>query len=158
MNLRKDHSHRATKGCSLLATVLGWFVCGSGRCVSRSLCTVWARRTMQLPEMDASARLTMKNAAKCAMHCELQISAKQQIFQRTPRPCIAGGSIQSAPFQRTLRCSRAPVLCWRVGIRDASWPSGDRGRVLQSGCVWFDVNADCPLNLSISLSGARETY
>jgi hypothetical protein len=32
--------------------------------------------------MDLSAPITMKNAAKCDMQCELQNSASHQIFER----------------------------------------------------------------------------
>ena len=32
--------------------------------------------------MDLSAHITMKNAAKCDMQCELQNSASHQIFER----------------------------------------------------------------------------
>ena len=40
------------------------------------------KATIQLLAMDASARITMKDAAKCDTHCELQSSANQQIFER----------------------------------------------------------------------------
>ena len=40
---------------------------------------------LQLPAMDASARVTMKDAAKCDKHCELQNSVNQQNFERTLR-------------------------------------------------------------------------
>ena len=39
----------------------------------------------QLSAMDASARVTMKDAAKCDKHCELQNSVNQQNFERTLR-------------------------------------------------------------------------
>ena len=35
--------------------------------------------------MDLSAPITMKNAAKCDMQCELQNSASHQIFERNWR-------------------------------------------------------------------------
>ena len=37
---------------------------------------------LQLSAMDASARVTMKDAAKCDKHCELQNSVNQQNFER----------------------------------------------------------------------------
>ena len=40
---------------------------------------------LQLPAMDASARVTMKDAAKCDKHCELQNSVNQQNFERILR-------------------------------------------------------------------------
>ena len=39
----------------------------------------------QLPATDASARTTMKGAAKCDKHCKLQNSANQQDFERILR-------------------------------------------------------------------------
>ena len=39
----------------------------------------------QLSAMDASARVTMKDAAKCDKHCELQNSVNQQNFERILR-------------------------------------------------------------------------
>ena len=33
--------------------------------------------------MNVLAQLTMKNAAKCDMHCELQNSVSQQMFERS---------------------------------------------------------------------------
>ena len=39
----------------------------------------------QLSAMDVSAQATMKGAAKCDKHCELQNSANQQIFERILR-------------------------------------------------------------------------
>ena len=42
--------------------------------------------------MDTSAREAMKDAAKCDKHCDLQISANQQISERIMRkrglPCL----------------------------------------------------------------------
>ena len=41
--------------------------------------------TSQLSATDASARTTMKGAAKCDKHCKLQNSANQQNFERILR-------------------------------------------------------------------------
>ena len=41
--------------------------------------------TSQLSATDASARTTMKGAAKCDKHCKLQNSANQQDFERILR-------------------------------------------------------------------------
>ena len=35
--------------------------------------------------MDILVPISMKNAAKCDMQCELQNSASHQIFERSPR-------------------------------------------------------------------------
>ena len=40
---------------------------------------------LQLSAMDVSARTTMKGAAKCDKHCELQNSVNQQGFERILR-------------------------------------------------------------------------
>ena len=48
--------------------------------------TPWVlHSTLQLLAMDASARTTMKGAAKCDKHCELQNSVNQQNFERILR-------------------------------------------------------------------------
>ena len=45
----------------------------------------WMALTSQLSATDASARTTMKGAAKCDKHCKLQNSANQQDFERILR-------------------------------------------------------------------------
>ena len=40
---------------------------------------------LQLSAMDVSARTTMKGAAKCDKHCDLQNSVNQQGLERTLR-------------------------------------------------------------------------
>ena len=40
---------------------------------------------LQLSAMDVSARTTMKGAAKCDKHCDLQNSVNQQGFERILR-------------------------------------------------------------------------
>ena len=50
--------------------------------------------------MNASARVTMKDAANCDMQCELQNSVNHQISERTLRPwvslraCLVSASIK----------------------------------------------------------------
>ena len=52
--------------------------------------------------MNASARVTMKDAANCDKQCELQNSVNHQIFERTlrsrvsRRACLVSASVQ--PF------------------------------------------------------------
>ena len=54
------------------------------------LCSIWchhistasAIRISQLSAMDVSVRSTMKGAAKCDTHCELQISVNRQGLER----------------------------------------------------------------------------
>ena len=41
------------------------------------------RNQLKLSAMDASARVPMKDAAKCDTHCELQNSVSHQISERT---------------------------------------------------------------------------
>ena len=68
--------------------------------------------------MDASARVTMKDAAKCDKHCELQNSVNQQNFERIlhfrdiPESMSASESPQypAHPAPLGLGRSCAPVL------------------------------------------------
>ena len=72
---------------------------------------------LQLPAMDASARVTMKDAAKCDKHCELQNSVNQQNFERIlhfrdiPESMSASESPQH-PAHQALLC-----LGWGVVVR-----------------------------------------
>ena len=75
----------------------------------------------QLSAMDASARVTMKDAAKCDKHCELQNSVNQQNFERIlcfrdiPESRSASESpLYTAPlrdFSRAIERCCALVLC-----------------------------------------------
>ena len=62
----------------------------------------------QLPATDASARTTMKGAAKCDKRCELQNSVNQQGFERIlcfrdiPESIPVSVSISFAPCRITL--------------------------------------------------------
>ena len=49
------------------------------------LCLVRSFRYLQLSATDVSARTTMKGAAKCDKHCELQNSVNQQVLERILR-------------------------------------------------------------------------
>ena len=59
------------------------------------------RDPVQLSAMDVSARTTMKGAAKCDKHCELQNSVNHQGFERilrfrdTPESMPASGPTHS---------------------------------------------------------------
>ena len=56
--------------------------------VVSSCCNFWlasAKASIQLSATDVSARTTMKGAAKCDKHCELQNSVNQQGFERILR-------------------------------------------------------------------------
>ena len=72
---------------------------------------------LQLPAMDASARVTMKDAAKCDKHCELQNSVNQQNFERIlhfrdiPESMSASES-PPYPAHQALMC-----LGWGVAVR-----------------------------------------
>ena len=74
----------ASLPCYLLATQASFSICvvlvmpagGNRRTVIASL---------QLSVMDVSARTTMKGAAKCDKHCDLQNSVNQQGFERILR-------------------------------------------------------------------------
>ena len=69
------------RGPSLNCWALSWC-----RCLIANSMIVMLTETMfceqQLPATDASARTTMKGAAKCDKRCELQNSVNQQGFER----------------------------------------------------------------------------
>ena len=64
---------------------------------------------LQLSAMDVSAQASMKGAAKCDKHCELQNSEKQQISDRVWRceviPCSMSGSVSVSG------CTILEVVC-----------------------------------------------
>ena len=103
MNLRKDHSHiliSNTVNRSVVNRVQFhwgrmWLIAGGGASHSSCCCTAdcMARSChqlllanaiyyLQLSAMDVSARTTMKGAAKCDKHCELQNSVNRQELER----------------------------------------------------------------------------
>ena len=102
MNLRKDHSHDVHITCISCSDVCTWLTCcalvlmleggGADGLVSSFLPSLSSPimvlkfflgvygtvETSQLSATDVSARTTMKGAAKCDKHCELQNSVNQQ--------------------------------------------------------------------------------
>ena len=68
----------------------------------------------QLLAMDASARVTMKDAAKCDKRCEWQNSANQENaerilrFQVTPESISVSGHLHCYAFKRATSC----VVVW----------------------------------------------
>ncbi|DAD49362.1 TPA_asm: hypothetical protein HUJ06_031829 [Nelumbo nucifera] len=76
----------------------------------------------------------MKNVAKCDTWCELQNPVNHRVFERKLRLRPLGQG--HACLGVTHRCPSLPfpVRCWRVG-----------------------ADVDHPLNLSISISGGKET-
>ena len=50
----------------------------------------------QLAATDVSAQTTMKDAAKCDKHCEMQNSVNQQTFERTLRCRVTPGSMSTS--------------------------------------------------------------
>ena len=112
MNLRKDHSHASKPNhCALVGEVLGreklpaQKLAGSSVgldwtglipavgfrlhvyiCISMpSRVAIHSITISQLSATDVSARTTMKGAAKCDKHCELQNSVNQQVLERILR-------------------------------------------------------------------------
>ena len=75
---------------------------------------------LQLSAIDVSARTTMKGAANCDKHCELQNSVNQQILERKlhfrdiPESMPASVSNHLIPATRTARlsCSCGLLLFW----------------------------------------------
>ena len=83
------------------------------------LTVVW---TTQLPVMDVSARTTMKGAAKCDKHCELQDSVNQQkverilLFRVIPESMFASVSFVFSAG-RVTQVSRFRVFMFQCSIR-----------------------------------------
>ena len=80
--------------------------------------------SLQLSAIDVSARTTMKGAANCDKHCELQNSVNQQILERKlhfrdiPESMPASVSNHLLPATRTARLSRSCglLLFWCVFV------------------------------------------
>ena len=66
---------------------------------------------LQLSAMDVSARTTMKGAAKCDKHCDLQNSVNQQGFERILRFRDTPESMP-ASASALLSCSRWALQPW----------------------------------------------
>ena len=63
---------------------------------------------LQLSAMDVSARTTMKGAAKCDKHCDLQNSVNQQGFERILRFRDIPESMPASESTLVSCCRRAP--------------------------------------------------
>ncbi len=61
----------------------------------------------KLSATDASARVPMKDAAKCDTHCELQNSVNQQISERILRSRVSPVSISASVFASSHASPRA---------------------------------------------------
>ena len=100
----------ASLPCYLLATQASFSICvvlvmpagGNRRTVIASL---------QLSAMDVSARTTMKGAAKCDKHCDLQNSVNQQGFERILRFRDIPESMPASESTSVSCCRRASKLC-----------------------------------------------
>jgi hypothetical protein len=124
--------------------------------------------------MDILVPITMKNAAKCDTQCELQNSASHQIFERIPRfgdiplPCLfqcvkltsyilmrlRSHSLVENEFMRCLpltKWSHINVISSEPRDHLHKWITN---RHLQSSS---EIKQEHPLNLSISVSGGKET-
>lgn len=63
----------------------------------------------QVPAMNISAQASMKGAAKCDNHCELQDSENQQVLERALHSWDMPGSMPASVLVDIL-CSRAQLL------------------------------------------------
>ena len=98
-----------------------------GFCISYYLARCLAPFTLQLSAMDVSARTTMKGAAKCDKHCELQNSVNQQkperilCFRDTPEsmPASVSTSITASGSVASPRPAACASLCVK-GIKYAA--------------------------------------
>ena len=93
--------------------------------------------------MDISALVTMKNAANCENHCELQ-NHESVDFWTQPVPFRHVWF--SASFAHNCKCC-ALAKIWRL-----------KSDKLDLKTIWApELKQDYPLNLSISVSGGKET-
>lgn len=63
----------------------------------------------QVPAMNISAQASMKGAAKCDNHCELQDSENQQVLERALHSWDMPGSMPASVLV-DISCSRAQLL------------------------------------------------
>ncbi len=76
--------------------------------------------SLQLSATDVSARTTMKGAAKCDKHCDLQNSVNQQGFERILRfrvplkACLLQCLLRSHASDGLLCCQWWSLLCWSL--------------------------------------------
>jgi hypothetical protein len=122
--------------------------------------------------MDILVPITMKNAAKCDTQCELQNSASHQIFERKLR---LGDILWACLFQCVKFISHTLMRLRFVFLVKYEWVklSFQRSGQLQNWLRWVklsiknslinflqstpEIKQDHPLNLSISVSGGKET-
>ena len=107
------------------AAIAFWHRCLLSSCVSRLL----VASSLQLSAMDVSVRSTMKGAAKCDKHCELQNSVNRQGLERIlcfwdiPESMPASVSmLYCSSSSALLRACFCDCLCLRMcaGIPEAS--------------------------------------
>ena len=138
---------RAASGCALCGHPLVALVATPPSPHSHSFCCSLASHqrwlcpplcfSLQLSAIDVSARTTMKGAANCDKHCELQNSVNQQILERKlhfrdiPESMPASVSNHFLPATRTARLSRSCgflsfwclcVLGVACSLRGRLWP------------------------------------
>ena len=139
MNLRKDHSHASKPNhCALVGEVLGreklpaQKLAGSSVgldwtglipavgfrlhvyiCISMpSRVAIHSITISQLSATDVSARTTMKGAAKCDNHCELQNSVNQWILERALHSRDIPGSMPASVLVE----SSCKLVLFRAGL------------------------------------------
>ena len=122
--------------------------------------------------MDILVPITMKNAAKCDTQCELQNSASHQIFERKLR---WRDILPACLFQCVKFTSHNPMRLMATFLVEYAWVKSNfqRSGHLQKWFRWNhwtaqssriellqsapEIKQDYPLNLSISVSGGKET-
>jgi hypothetical protein len=88
---------------------------------------VFIRGSSKLSATDASARVPMKDAAKCDTHCELQNSVNQQISERILRSRVIPVGIPASALSRhySTQFRRLGVgLCRCLCARAGACPAG----------------------------------
>ena len=89
---------------------------------------------LQLPAMDASARVTMKDAAKCDKHCELQNSVNQQNPERI---------LCFRDIPESMSASESPLYPAAL-----AWSLAASLRVRARPCLWLAAALTCLMHRS----------
>ena len=99
--------------CALLPCVRSLHNC----CEVKSI-VACVELVLHFSAMDVLAWTTMKGAAKCDEHCELQNSVNQQVFERARRfwdiPGRMPASVSIGNFPVWAMCLRRCCMCQRV--------------------------------------------
>jgi len=144
----------------LVVTYLFSMPCFMHQCIQRWLSISFF---LQLSAIDVSARTTMKGAAKCDKHCELQNSVNQQGLERTlcfrdmPESMPTSVSIASdsgdtsLPGRVTCVCLCVRASSWQTPLTHSEHGAAARRTTIQHpGCYLLYLVSEMALTFSLS--------